>query len=430
MNCPRCNSAIPAESVFCPFCGSSLNDAVYTAPAPASEPVVAEPATIRKCINCGSPIADDDIFCGFCGQDCRPAAPASIPVTIPVAPPVAEPVIPVAPPVSEPISAPGPDSTIATKKAKKKKGKALKITLIVTSVLLVVALVVGLFTNWYGLNGPAVQIVSAAKKTLESGSFSIEITHSYKHDDPDDYYDYSNSESISYDVNINFEKQDLTLVQLGDDNTVEFAIYDGYRIRYDEYYDYYSESYYTGYYAYDISDSIDKLFDIYESTGDFNLKDFLDEINEDAYDETEDMMDMEELEKSLKNVWGNLNNEGWLKEHAGYSKTNSDGVTTHTLHPKDLYELSSEVLGEFENAFEDEDDYEYAQDSLKNVKRQLRKIDLELAMDVEDGCLTRIQLSSEQNDYSQTIEVKIDGIGTTGIDTDTLSDLLRNAQHR
>ena len=425
MNCPRCNSAIPAESVFCPFCGSSLNDAVYAAPVPTAEPVVAEPAIARKCINCGSPIADDDIFCGICGTDCRPAAPSTIPVGIPVVPPVVEPVAPSVPnPAPAPIADPLSGSTIATKKTKKKKGKALKITLLVTSVLLVVALVVGLCTNWYGLNGPAVQIVSAAKKTLESGSFSIEITRSYE----SSYYDYSRSDSISYDVNIDFENQDLTLVQLGDDNTVEFAIYDGYRIRYDEYYDYYSDSYYTGYYASDISDSIDKLFDIYESTGDFNLKDFLDELDDDAYDETKDVMDMEELEKSLKKVWGNLNNEGWLKEHAGYSKTNSDGVTTHTLHPKDLYELSSEVLGEFENAFEDEDDYEYAQDSLKNVKRQLRKVDVELAMDVEDGCLTRIQLSSEQNEYSQTIEVKIDGIGTTGIDTDTLSDLLRNAK--
>lgn len=425
MKCAYCNSSIPDGSVFCPYCGNAPEPSASPAPIPPAEPVRA-----KSCVNCGHPLADDDIFCGFCGKDCRPAAPAPIPVTIPVVPPVAEPDAPISQmPISEPVPDPPSGKTVAAKKAKKKKGKALKITLIVTSILLVVALVVGLFTNWYGLNGPAVQIVSAAKKTLESGSFHVKITQSAEYHYEDYDYDYDYSDSIAYDVSIDFENRELTVVQVNDDdNTVELAIYDGYQIVYDEYrYDYYSDSYSSGYYAYDISDDIDKLFDIYESTGDFNLKDFLEELDEDAYDDAEDMMDMEELEKSLKDVWGNLNNEWWLKEHAGYSKTSSNGVTTHTLHPEDLYELSSEVLGEFEDAFEDEDDYEDIQDSLKDIKSDLRDVDIELIMEVEDGCLSRVKLSNEHEYGSRTVEIELTKIGTTGIDTETLDAILETA---
>jgi len=416
MNCPECNASIPDNSIFCPYCGNTLNGA---APQPPMEPEPIAPtvpvtAPVCSCINCGTPYAPDDIFCGYCGKDLRGGA-------IPVAEPPVTPQPPVVPVAPIPFPAPDYDlsgASTATKRAdkKKKKGKGLKITLIVIALVLVIALVVGLLTNWYGLNGPAVQIINAAKKTLESGSFRITVSHSYE------YGQYNYSDSETYNISIDYDSRELTLVQMDDTGTVSYAIYKGYQIRH-------YEGYYGSFYsAYDISNQIDRLFDVYESTGEFDLKELLDSIDDDAYDNAKDLMDMEELEESIKEVYGNLNNEWWLKDHAGYSKSTSNGVTTHTLQPEDLYKLSSEVLEEFEDAFKDEVDYEHLQDELSAEKDEMQNMDLKLVFQVEDGCLSAVEYSIENKGSYLTMSIEFEDIGATGIDTDTLNQILVSAQ--
>lgn len=76
MICRSCKSEIPAESKFCPLCGS---DAIEQ-----------ETKNVGFCANCGKPFTADEQFCGDCGQptgaQTAPAAVAADTASAPAAP--------------------------------------------------------------------------------------------------------------------------------------------------------------------------------------------------------------------------------------------------------------------------------------------------------------------------------------------------------
>lgn len=58
MICPKCNSPVPNDSVFCEYCGNKL---ISYSPAPRE-------SVWRACPKCGGFVPADAVFCESCGQ--------------------------------------------------------------------------------------------------------------------------------------------------------------------------------------------------------------------------------------------------------------------------------------------------------------------------------------------------------------------------
>ena len=81
ITCPGCGKSIPADSVFCPFCGTRIlhqaapevQPAADEAPAaPTESPDTAKDAVeekpkVKYCTNCGAQLDIDAAFCTNCG---------------------------------------------------------------------------------------------------------------------------------------------------------------------------------------------------------------------------------------------------------------------------------------------------------------------------------------------------------------------------
>lgn len=380
MICKHCGSTVEDNMRFCPYCGTAM-----TAPQPE--------APVQNAISFAAP---------------QPETPAQEAISFAAPQPEA--------PVREAISfaAPQPESTHApvipgfpTPTKKQKKKHPVAITLSIIAGILVIALVAGWLTNWFGFYGPAAKIYKAAEKTLDSGSFTIEITN--KSD--------GHSETYTCEVEIDVDRRDLTIVIADENDIVTFAIYEGYRLAYYDYGDYGS-----GYSKVDMSDEIDDFFDAMEETKDFDLEDFLDEVG--LLDRLEDYVDIDRFEKSAKSMYRNLNSSSWLKKNAGYSKEKENGVTVYTFNPN-LYDLAVATLEEFENCFEDEDDYDDLMDGLDDFRKYLKKMDVTVSVGVKNGKLSSFEYSTRYNDGDKSsTKLEFINIGSTNIDEDLLDEIM------
>ena len=225
---------------------------------------------------------------------------------------------------------------------------------------------------------------------------------------------------MSCEVDIDIEKRELTFVVANEDDEIVYAIYDGYEL---DYYDY-GEYGGSGYEKKDISDKIDALFDAIEEAEDFDLEEFLEDY---VNDDIDDIVNIKALEKSLKAMYRNLNSNSWLKKNAGFSKEKVNGATVYTFNP-DLYNLATATLDEFEDCFEDDDDYEYLTDMLKDNRSDMRDIDITVSIGVKSGKLSSFEVGYEEDDGDfRSMELKFSNVGSTKIGTDTLEDILDSA---
>ena len=131
---------------------------------------------------------------------------------------------------------------------------------------------------------------------------------------------------------------------------------------------------------------------------------------------------MKELKKAVQSLYIKSNTNSWLKENTGYSKKREDGMTVYTFEP-DTYKLISVIVDEFEDVFIDEDTYEDLEDGIDNYKKYIKKIKFELSLGVKKGQLVQVTLETDSLCY----EIKFERIGTTGIDTDALDEVLELA---
>jgi len=393
----------------------------FAAPvAPKAEPVIdpfVAPAAPKA-----EPVIDP-----FAASVIDPFATPVAPQTAPVADPFAVPVVdPFAAPVNYfpdngPTPPPAPfESAPKTKSKKKDKAKnkpkkekrvrALPIVLSIIAVILVAAIVGGLLTNWFGFYGPTARIMSAAKKTMRAENFTMDIT--------------LNDETISLEVAVDLEKEDLTVVIIDEEESIVGAIYDGYSINYSDLHQMY---FYT-----DVSEKIETFFKLYKSAEEMDIEKLIEVIVgednvEDLYDDT---INLKELKSALRTLYFKSNSNGWLKDNAGYSKEHADGVTTFSFEP-DLTDLSLALLEELEEAFIDEDDYDSLKDSLKDASDYF---EVELSVGLKRGKLHRIEFSVFSDSIplfgsiDAVVEIEFSRIGTTGIDTETLDGILAEAQ--
>ncbi|MBQ9148932.1 MAG: zinc-ribbon domain-containing protein [Oscillospiraceae bacterium] len=410
MKCSTCGAQLPENSTFCVECGArveakagnggsffsnagdlggepsapvaSVWDTYHQAAPAAEQPPVQQPP--RKCPGCGAVLADGDMFCVNCGLDLRsgqkPAAERRAPQPKTPAP------------------------AVRTKVTKSSRGMLIGIGAGALALILLVV-IIGAATGWFGLVGPGAQMLSAAEKTLKKGNFTVEFEMS------DGYGDYEGTALV--DIDVKKREVQLYMEMDSDGDEMIIAIYDGYLLTHYVDYDYY--------YAEKISSELDDIFDAYESarSGDREeIADMLEDMGLDE-DDVEDYMDLEELEKSIRNLVKKLNNKSWLQDNAGYSTRKDAGATIHSLEP-DVEDLLIAVLEILEPAFQDEDDYEDAVDEVEYID----DVDVLVEIGIKSGYLVSVDMEYADDWDEMELHAAFTEIGKTKIDEAELEELL------
>lgn len=354
-----------------------------------------------RCTNCGAELPEGTSFCTCCGA--QQSAPVGFDAGYSSTPYGADVYVP-------PIS------------PKKKKAKSPIGLFIAAGIagLLVIAVIIGLCTNWFGLYGPATRIAVAANNTVKKGNFTIELTTESDGEETE----------IKIQVDLDLKKRTLTLYgeSEGTDSwsglayTSYVAIYDGYAIE-GKVYEGGSESYSKQ----DISDTLDSIFDAYEDAKDMDWDELLETIEDETGLDLSDYLNIKAFKKCINQYGRKLNNNKWLKENAGYSKTKKNGVTFYEFEPNN-YRFIKATLECFETAFEDEDDYEDIMDALKESKTTLNYMDLELAFGVKGNKLVEISVKMDTEYTSGEATLELTNIGKTSIDEDFLEEMLDKAE--
>lgn len=362
-----------------------------------------------NCSNCGAELTEGTIFCPSCGSNLSASTPSPAPSTY-----------------DPQIDTPYTEESVVPPVAPNKRKLPLGLIIVGAIVaVLAIVVVVGLCTNWFGFYGPATKIALAAKNTVESGNFTVEMTTKNSYEG---FYGTSTSETeFMLQIDLDVKKRELMMYgeqkSKDDDDayTSYLAIYDGYSItgyKMDDY-EYYSKN--------DISDELDEFFDAYEDTKELDWEELFDTISEATGTDLEDYLDVEAFEKCANAYTRKLNNDSWLKENAGYSSSKSKGVTYHEFKPN-LYKFCTASLECFEDAFEDDDDYEEIMDGLKDFKSTLKEVDVEFVFGIKSNKLVEIEFKTESDSNALEVKLEFTDIGKTSIDEDELEDMLDKAE--
>lgn len=332
-----------------------------------------------KCPNCGAEVPEGVKFCSQCSTSLTSPAPA------------AEPAAPVAP---APEAAPQPAS-----KPKLQPKKLIPIAAIAAAVVVVMVLI-----SLLGGSNP----VKAAANLLEVGNFTAVIR--------------ADSERINLQVDIDYKTETLTVYaeQNGD---FLFAIYDGYCIV--ENYDYWD--YETYYHAEDFSQQIQDFFDSLDSSETISTDELTEALEDMLGEDAQYYLDMEQLEKCLKDYGKKFTSKRWLEKNAGYSVYREDGVKFYCLEP-DLYDFLTASLAVFEKAFVDDYDYDMVLEELDAMRDELSELELSFALGVKGKYLTSCEIIVDEGYGPERMKITFRDIGDTEIDTQQLETILSGAQ--
>lgn len=292
-----------------------------------------------------------------------------------------------------------------------RRKRKLPVILAIIAGVLVLAITAGLLTNWYGLYGPGTKIILGTGKLLRCESFTLQVetvTQLSIRSDP-------TTSTSTIQVQMDYDREDLTVVIFEDEGTVTGAIYHGYYIKYLS-----SKNSYT---AKDISDDIEALFD---GADNLDLESLLLEL---GGQELYDSVSITKLKRSLLSLFAKSNNDRWLEENTGFTAQRLDRVTTYTFHPE-LYRLCGAVLEEFEPAFRDPDDYDAWVDSLEDMESVMDALDVKVSLDLQKGRLTAASMALDTNLIDVSMDMKISKTGTTVINTKNLDSILSKADFK
>lgn len=286
--------------------------------------------------------------------------------------------------------------------------------------VLALMIILGMLTNWFGFYGPTTKVILGAKRTvLDAGSFYAVFTAQIDEDSVDG--------ALALELDMDKRHLQMYLEATDGNESMEFAIYDGYTIsRRDDVY------YYN-----DISDKLDDFFDSYEDRKDeeFSWEEALENISEDLYDELNDYLNFDKLDKCILTYFRKLNSNSWLKENVGYQKKKADGVTKHCFAP-DTYDFLQASLGFFEPAFRTKDDYEEVEQYLRDDREFLEDHTYELEFGIKGGKLVSLRYGFEDvyiydgETYreSQALEMEFQNIGKTTINVSDMQTFLEEAR--
>lgn len=295
--------------------------------------------------------------------------------------------------------------------ADKKPKKGLKTVLLLAGIALVLVAAVVVLLVCFMPGGPVEEIAEGVENTLKAGSFTVEFNGD------------ADGDKISglFQFELDLDNRELAMyaeVEEDGDQSV-MAIYDGCVIsEYDGYY-----------YADDISDDLDEIFDQYEEFDleNINWEDLLDSIERGLYDEAEEYIDFDVLNTCLEAYIESLNDEDWLEENAGFYMDEKDGLDLYCFEP-DNYVFVSESLAQFEEVFRDEETYEDLEDALKEVKGPMRELELELVFGLDGDELALLRMYGDMDGDALEIELEFSDIGDTEIDKDELKYMLDEAE--
>ena len=356
-----------------------------------------------KCIHCNCELPDDSRFCANCGKPLPVLNPVPPVVPAPTEVPIvsAAPVVPAAPAPAEPVpvepipaEVPQINEQVPAQPPRKSKKWILwtGIGVGVIAIILVILLLTGVFG---GKNYPQ----DGAENLIKNGNFTVEVK--------------AMGDKITAQVDIDWDREEITLY-IEQDGELVVAIYNGYYITYDSWYDEYIIE--------DYSYEIEEFFDSYEGNEEADWEELVDEIYDLLHVDVEDYVDLDQLSKCMNTLEKKFENKKWLKENAGYTKEKEDGVTLHIYEP-DLAELGIAILDIFKPCLKDEDLYDEAIDMLDMYEYLLEEYKLKVTLGVDNGYLVSAEVRFAGLKFKATIE----DIGSTRIDTDELEDILADA---
>lgn len=300
---------------------------------------------------------------------------------------------------------------------KRKKGGPV---LAVIALVLVAALVIGAMT--VVRYGPLNKIMSAAKKNLDSGSFTMEMKVDsgdmiaeymiWVEFDPEErilnvYIDAKNDQGARLEMGIYDEHTFIKETYTDGDRWYSYEKCDD---ELDEFFDRYVE----------YEDSVERIFDPYRLSSDKeDILFLLDELDDLMEGELGDVFDLDILSECMYAYIGMHNNKDWITENAGFKQEKKGGETIYTYAP-DLYDFFSVSMPVFEEAFEDDDVYDDTMDSMDESRSELKAINMELSFGVKSGYLTSARIEVEGTE----MEITFSGFGKNELDIAELEDLM------
>lgn len=296
----------------------------------------------------------------------------------------------------------------------KKKHTALKIIISIAAVLCIAFVGIGIYTDWFGLNGPLVQLSKAVNELRDDGksNFTADMRIGALGEEG----------SVNIQIDVDNDKQTLAMlaeVRYGDEKSY-FGIYEDKIIVNSN-----GESYYFTF-------DEDLLWDSMAESEDKTLLDLDAESLEDMlktanlYDDFTDCLDLDTFVNCLHTFASHMNDTKWLKENAGYSTDKEDGTRYYT-YDLPIADFAKAVVDDFADAIIYQDDYDNVLDALDRLEDTVSEASCVLRLGVTDGALSNIELAVSEDGEKIECEMEIYDVGSTDVDTDLLADMARDA---
>lgn len=410
MICEKCGSTIPEHSNFCTACGAPLaaEEAVpaaafFTAapdlsandsPAAPEQkaPAVPETPAVQMPDDNEPAIVADEAF--FAAETPAPQ-PAAVPlVQVSPVPVQAAPAVP---------------------EVKEKKSRAgLIIGLAAAAVIVLGVLAAGLLTNWFRTDkakpqGPMDELKAVFSATfpedsangtadvrlnVEGLSFNFPVQYDIDREHPDESAVYAKISVMGQDLELGYYQGKLIVASNGFVNAEEL------------------DEELPG-----LDSAVMKTKDGKYDTESYFRK----TMDADAFEELAEETDFDRLNEAYQELEDNFNDEAWLTEFCGYTRTEDGDTVIYSFSPAP--EFMDEYMRIMRPAFKNQDFGDEMTEELDDV---LPLSEMKLELVAVKGKLDRINLKFEVEGEHASLSVSWSDVGRTEVDRDALQELLDN----
>ena len=174
----------------------------------------------------------------------------------------------------------------------------------------------------------------------------------------------------------------------------------------------------------DITDRVENFFAALEYGGQPDWSVLLDLEGTDLHETLAKDFDFDVFLSCLGNWLDKMNDTGWAKQHAGYSKEKLSGITTYRYSP-DPYTLATQTAPMFKKAFLEPQRYQDLLDYMDNARYRDGKADISFG--VRGGCLVAVDFDLQYHKTDISGSIQFSGIGTTTVDTSTVNSYIQQS---
>ena len=284
-----------------------------------------------------------------------------------------------------------------------KDKKQTKNILAVVAVILVTALLVVVPILTLGGNGPVDRVKKAVVNTLTASNFTMEFDMDIN----------GRSSQGTIQAAIDPAKKQLNLFLMLTTRTAEYegGIYNNTFVL--------RSGTDGSTYTLNIADRVDNFFALLEQDGTPDWSVLLDLSDVDLHEELSKDFDFNAFVTCAKEWLEEMNDAGWAKKNAGFSKDTDSGITTYLWQP-DLHTLATQTALMFESAFLKADRYQALQTYLENAKYLLKNGVANLSFQTQKGYLSAADLTLKYNNQEMRCNIVFSDLGSTTVDTSTL----------